>query len=227
MIYLTDTALWGDGSVWWMIVVGSIGAVLLLRVVLDARRSRGTLLQLAIAVGCYSAAALFYLRVFRIGPGEVDMMAYVGLLMTGHVLNVFALLVYARFVCREACGEMTDASRSRAKKKKSESRRRWFSSSKTNSTSTASKKKRPVESEDSSTRLEDVDADDLDALELLTDPKLSKAEVRKIRKKKRQQKTGRVKKTGRIGAPPHPAFGHLLPSGRRAHCPSSVCQSRE
>jgi len=191
MLYFTKTPLWGDGSIWWMIVLGSVISVVLLRVVLDVRRSRGTLLFLAISITCYASATLFYLRVFRIGPGEVDMMAYVASLMTAHVFLMFSLLVYARFVCREAAGEYSSI----APRKKRERTGSWFSrrsSSRDQGKASSSKPKRKKRPNDQPPEVDDdyeeVDDEDLGVVERPTDPESSKSDQRKLRKKKRQQR---------------------------------------
>ncbi len=196
MTHLTGRALWGDGSIWWIGGYGLVGSGLLMRILLDVRRNRGTVVCMLVTAGLYFCTALFYLRVLTIGPGEVDMMAYVAFLMSSHTMLTISLLSYGRYVCLEAAGQMDAVKqKSRSKKKRSEkkARRGWSDFWKRRS-QPGKDNIEPAE-DDQTTRkqvagsvvnddYEDVEDDEL---ERLTDPRLTKGEQRKLRRKQHRR----------------------------------------
>ncbi len=191
LIFLTERTLWGDGSIWWIGGGGALALVLWLRVIIDSWRSRGTLIWLWLTLVCYTSASTFYLHLVQIGPIEVDMMCYMGLLMTGHVLLVYSLLVYARYVYREAAGEVRAATEKKP-------RRRWWPwpqrrAARTQARPTAKNHRAQPETDEVAADEAETDGDefedvdDFDELDTLSTAGYSKSEERKNRKKRRQQ----------------------------------------
>ncbi len=199
MTHLTGHALWGDGSIWWIGGYGLVGGALLIRMMFDVRRSRGTVVSLLVMASLYAATALFYLRIFQVGPGEVDMMAYVALLMSAHAMLTFSLLCYSRYVCLEAAGEIGKAtSKRRASKQRSEpAERGWLRFWKRRRKPRKEAEESVDEGADGEVRnrkqlagsVRDDDYEDVedDELERLTDPRLSKSEQRKLRRKQHRR----------------------------------------
>ncbi|MEM7316454.1 MAG: hypothetical protein AAF497_25245 [Planctomycetota bacterium] len=197
MMFLTNKPIFGDGAIWWVGAAGVVACLLALRVMIDVWRSRAAVLFLLLAVASYTAAAMFYLHLWKFGPIQVDMMTNVALTMLGHVLVGYSMLVYARYVFREATGELKKKQRKKksAKAKSSRTGGRWTfglgkSKSKSKTRSKPADEEEEVEEEEAEEEeyeyeVEYEEVEDLDELERLTAPEESSG--RKSRKKQRRQ----------------------------------------
>ena len=167
---------------WWAFVGGLLGIYLVVRIVVDAWRSRVTVGCTFATVAIYWISSLFFYRVLRLDSDQSDMMAHTSLLMFGHVMLAFSLLTYARSVYREAAGEIGKKKRKKRKTKvKSEKteRRSWFSrwksdpdakpKSKTTKKTAADVQEDDEEEEVATEGYEDVE---MDELERMTDPEI-------------------------------------------------------
>ncbi len=117
---VTGTALWGDGSIWWIAIYGLVALVLGGRAMADMWPCRGGLTFLAAAVGCYATAAVIYLGLYRPNLGHHNLTLHSSSLIMGHFLVLYSFLLYARSIHRMAQGLAGK------KSKKANQRVGWF-----------------------------------------------------------------------------------------------------
>lgn len=187
MIALTGTALWGDGSVWWMISWALIGMLVGTRLVWDVSSARLAVTALLAASLSYVAAGLLSLRVLTLSSTEAQIIVQSVLGLLGHQTLLFAFLVFARHVYWEAQGEAAlDKKKARRKKTKGDIIQM------PGEADDPQAKARPRRNAKKDTDHPSANTEDElagDELEILTDPNLTKAERRKLRKQlKRQQR---------------------------------------
>ncbi len=198
MLFLTNKPIFGDGAIWWVGGAGVVAVLLALRVMIDLWRSRGAVVVLLLASASYTGAAMLYLHTWQLGANQVDMMANVALTMLGHVLVGFSMMIYARYVFREATGELKKKQQRKKKAAKARAARtggRWmFGRGSSQSSSPAKTKKTAASEEEVEEEVEEEyeyeveyeEVDDIDELERLTDPDESSSS-RKSKKKQRRQ----------------------------------------
>ena len=97
-LHLTGSLIWGDGYVWWVLLVVAAFIPLACLLALDLRRSPGATLVLLSALGCYGLAVL--LRMQIIVPGDVQAQSVLMSVATllGHLMIVMGLWIFARSV---------------------------------------------------------------------------------------------------------------------------------
>ncbi len=97
-LHLTGSLIWGDGYVWWVLLVVAAFIPLACLLALDLRRSPGATLVLLSALGCYGLAVLLRMRI--IVPGDVQAQSVVMSVATflGHLMIVMGLWIFARSV---------------------------------------------------------------------------------------------------------------------------------
>jgi len=124
---LTGTALWGDGSVWWIAVVGLMGLLVGGRALVDMWSCREGVFFLVLAAACYLTATPNQLGVSwpRVGPNALLVQSSV--LMLGHFFVLYSFLLYARNIYRVAQG-LNVSSRRREVSGEKAGRRGWFAS---------------------------------------------------------------------------------------------------
>lgn len=215
---LMGTALWGDGSVWWIAVAGLMILLIGGRALVDMWSCREGVFFLALAAACYLTATLIHLDVTWSRSRPNGLLVHSSVLMLGHFFVLYSFLLYARSIYREAQGLIASSRRCAASGGKP-GRQGWFGSRRQSSLQAAADGK--TESSAASRRSQDpstaaatdtvartsarsaakqhsrdepvptgdgnsTDADEAE-LDLLTNPDLSKTELRKLRKKLRRQ----------------------------------------
>ena len=99
----TGTAMWGDGSIWWISVYALLGLVVGGRALIDMWPCRGAFF-LVLATGCYALATTIYLGVYRPNFGAHNMTLHSSTMLLGHFFVLYSFLLYARYVHRVAQG---------------------------------------------------------------------------------------------------------------------------
>jgi hypothetical protein len=104
MITSTGTPLLGDGTLWWVIVhalvLGAIGS----RLLIDMRPSRLSIAALLAAAIAEAIAVADRLNWIALPDSMNEVMLRVGAEMLGNLLLLTAMIVYARYVVRDAQG---------------------------------------------------------------------------------------------------------------------------
>ena len=118
---LVGTPLWGDGSIWWILVWGSVGCVVGGRALIDMWPCRGGVFFLSTAAVCYATASGIFLGVYQPNLGWYVATVHSSLLTMAHFLVLFSFLLYARSIHRMAQGAV--GARKRGVKKQD----RWWS----------------------------------------------------------------------------------------------------
>jgi len=202
MARMTDHNPFGWTGSWWAMIGGVLGIYLFVRIVVDAWRSRGSVVSLSVTVVIYAAATLFFYRKWRLGSDQKDTMAHSSLLLFGHVMLAFSLLTYARYVFREAAGLIGKKTRKRKSSRSTAEKSRfasWFgrSSDKTKKRKTKpTKSKKPTKSTKKAPAEVEIGADheeddyDIDEFDQITQPEESARPLDK-RARKRLKKQAR------------------------------------
>ena len=99
----TGTAIWGDGSLWWIAGYGFMGLVVGGRSLLDMWPCRGAIV-LGLAGGCYALAATIYLGIYRPNLGPHNVTLHSSSVLLGHFFVLYSFLLYARYIHRVAQG---------------------------------------------------------------------------------------------------------------------------
>ena len=193
MIKVADTHLWRDGSVWWIGLFALVGLVTSIRLLLDMRRSLGSVFCALISVGLYAFAAVLHFGLVDLADFDTNKIAHAGSLLLGHGMLLYSLLVFARFVHLAAAGEIVVKKRTSkstadkprrglTRRRSSQENEKAGAPSQLARNSTAAKKPAAIASFDPDDD-DDVDLpDDVDEMDIMTDPNLSKAERRRLRK---------------------------------------------
>jgi hypothetical protein len=104
MIHSTNTRIWGDGTLWWIIpyvlVLGTFGS----RLVLDMRPCRLSITAFSLAAAGYLVAASMELGLFSIGDAVRTVMFKAGAAMFGHLMLLMSMVLNARYVILDAEG---------------------------------------------------------------------------------------------------------------------------
>ncbi|MGA2796147.1 MAG: hypothetical protein ABSE63_01080 [Thermoguttaceae bacterium] len=104
MIHLTNTRVWGDGSLWWIIpcvlVLGALGS----RLVLDMRPCRLSITALSLAAAGYLVAACMELGLVSIGDAVRTAIIKAGCALYGHLMLLMSMALNARYVILDAEG---------------------------------------------------------------------------------------------------------------------------
>lgn len=106
---VTGKTLYGDGSIWWMAIAGSILSILVVRIALEIRRCRASLGVLMLAIAGYLTAAAIAVGTVRwIEPG-LSAMAWSSCLLLAHLSVGLSVALYARYVFLDAHGKLPAA----------------------------------------------------------------------------------------------------------------------
>ena len=116
MMQLTDRELLAGGTGWWLLTGAAMAGILGFFLLQDVWRSRGASVSLLLSVACYVGATLFYLRVYSIGSGERDMMAWSVMLLSAHAFLLYSMMIYLRFLNLEASGKIVPTAAARQRK---------------------------------------------------------------------------------------------------------------
>ncbi|MBN2476317.1 MAG: hypothetical protein JXB62_17015 [Pirellulales bacterium] len=104
MVLVTGTAIFGDGSIWWVLpyffLLGAVGSRLLVDM-WDCRLSSASLMGVA---GCYVLAVVIQLQWVLPESGARGVMFEEGAEMAGNVLLLLAMGLHARYVVLDAEG---------------------------------------------------------------------------------------------------------------------------
>jgi hypothetical protein len=104
MIHQTNTRIWGDGTLWWIIPCVLIFGALGTRLMLDMRPCRFAIAFFSLAGAGYVVAASMELGLVSIGDAERTVMIKAGAAMSGHLMLLMSMVLYARFVILDAEG---------------------------------------------------------------------------------------------------------------------------
>lgn len=188
VVQLTERTWWHDGVLWWMLPLSGIATVAGIRALLDMRPCKSAPVALVVAAGCYVAAALGHLGILNAKHVSTSLWLPMAVLLA-HYCLFWSFCLFARYVYLEAQGQLGEKpkkrNRRRAPKAQSTDDREVIKLSQQQRSNKSSKHK-------SKTAAEEVEAErelELDELEVLTDPNLTRSERRKLRKKlKRDQR---------------------------------------
>jgi hypothetical protein len=104
MIHSTNTHIWGDGTIWWIIpyvlVLGALGS----RLVLDMRPCLLSITAFSLAAAGYLVAASMELGLVSIGDAVRTVMIKAGAAMFGHLMLLMSMVLNARYVILDAKG---------------------------------------------------------------------------------------------------------------------------
>lgn len=190
-VQLTGQTLWGDGALWWMLPGYLTGALVGIRALLDMRPARMPRLWLGLAAAAYLAAGLGHLQVIEVVTPWTPLV-----MLGGHYSLFWSLCLFARYIYLDAQGLVAEPKRRVRRTGKSAKLRGAGSPAEEVDAEHDSRPKRSDRkdpkrkpSPDESLNHESPDEDlPLDELELLTDPDLTRAERRKLRKKLKRQR---------------------------------------
>ena len=102
---LTGTPVYGDGTVWWMLVVVSLAAACTFRSISELRHSPPAMVAFGIALTGYGLAALVTLELLLLAiPVEQQMVVSSASSLCGHFGLLMALACYGRHVYLDAQG---------------------------------------------------------------------------------------------------------------------------
>lgn len=104
--HVTGKSLYGDGSIWWMVIVGGLLGTLVIRIGLEIRRCRGSLVMLGLAIAGYTTAGALTLGMLPLVDSGLLILATAGCLLTAHVLLGLTVALYARYVYLDAHGKL-------------------------------------------------------------------------------------------------------------------------
>jgi len=202
LMKLADTPLWRDGSIWWIGCFALVGLVMTIRLVLDMRRSWVGVLSLLLSVGCYAVATVLHFGLLDLADFDTNKISHAGSLLLGHWMLLYSFMVFARYVHLAATGQIEERKNtSRTKEERPKSgllRRRKTPAAKSDDATgaparrkTTTQKKSPPKAAEKPEVEEDYDEvelpDGYDEMDILTDPNLSKAERRRLRKQLKRQ----------------------------------------
>ncbi len=206
LVTLTGTKLYGDGSIWWMIVCAVVFGALAVRVLIEIWPCRASATAWISAAVCYAMAAVVSLNLILANSEALNVMARSAATMLGHLGVLFAVVFYARHVFLDAQGQLPVVS---VRKKRSR-RVQAPSPSKVNEepveesprpvkrrergtltrvdaaheTSTTPRKRTDLETAPAADEVETADSDD--SSDESESEQLSRAERRRLRKKMRR-----------------------------------------
>jgi hypothetical protein len=108
LVEVTQTRLYGDGSIWWMLVFAVIFGGAILRLTIEMRGSLMAIFALLWACTGYVAGCLLELRLLLDGWGVVAELLQSTSVMAAHLSIALAVLWYCRHIHRQAHAELSD-----------------------------------------------------------------------------------------------------------------------
>ena len=189
-LHLTGTLIWGDGYVWWVLLVVATFIPLACLLTLDLRRSPGATLVLLSAMGCYGLAALMRMQIIVSGDVQAQAVLTSVATLLGHLMIVMGVWIFARSVYLGAQEKLPLEKMEGAKKDRASAMESKWSvknrSQEKHLQETFQTRKTDLEVEaDTEGHHEDL-ADSFDT-ETTQSKRLSKAERRRLRKQQRRQ----------------------------------------
>lgn len=115
MAWLTGRRLLGDGSIWWVIAYAPILGLVGLRLLLDMREYKGSIVLLFATAAAYATAVAAQLDWVLPQGGARSVMLEEGCEMVGDLFLLFAMAAHARYVILDSRGEW-GARQAKAKK---------------------------------------------------------------------------------------------------------------
>jgi hypothetical protein len=103
---LTGTQLYGNESLWWILSAGVVGGLAAIRLIVEMRSCRLAVLALLLTVGAFATAGCVETRLLVLDEGLLLSMLQSSCLLAAHLCMVVAVASYARYVYREAQGEL-------------------------------------------------------------------------------------------------------------------------
>jgi hypothetical protein len=194
---LAQTPLYGDGSIWWLLVFSAVFGIGIVRMLIEVRGSFAAALSLLIASAAYVSGALIGLHLLLPGWGLLAELIQTSCVMVGHLHVALAVAAYSRYVHRGAQRELPRESEAdtpesseeeppaRPAPARSRSRRSGGSVRVDAAHETAAKKPRT----DLDT-ITDIDFEPVTNEDVATDDstRLSKSERRRLRKENRRKR---------------------------------------
>ena len=104
MALFTGTRIMGDGSMWWVMAYFFILAPIGIRLLLDMRESKLSLISFFCVAACYVSAVLAQLGVFLPTESHVAIMIEEGAEMLGNLFLLTTMCLYLRHVIADAEG---------------------------------------------------------------------------------------------------------------------------
>ncbi len=104
MISLTGTPLWGDGTLWWVVVYVFLWIAVGSRLIRDMVPSRLSIAALTTAATAHGLVLADWLGWIVVEPGQQEVMFRTGCEMAGNLMLLAAMLVHARYVLLDAEG---------------------------------------------------------------------------------------------------------------------------
>lgn len=187
MVAVVESPPWQNTAVWWILGYSVVGGLVALRVMIDARRCKMAVLAWFMAAACLGGSAVLYLGVWQLPAFETQLMSQTALFLSGLHLTVFGLALFGRHIMLAAgtsirTNTKTKRTASGETKKTGLIRLPGFTKRK----KTQPRKTRSAETPSTDSE-EFEDVQDEVELELLTNPDLTKAERRKLRKQMKRR----------------------------------------
>ena len=104
LIHVTAHELFGDGTIWWMLVIGGISIALVVFLLGDIRHSRMSTSALATSALLYIVSAALQLQLLPSLYEPLYSMAVTLVTLAGHLMLLMSILWYARHVFLAAAG---------------------------------------------------------------------------------------------------------------------------
>lgn len=186
-VHLTGRTFSGRPALWWVLPWSFVGFIAGLRALLDMRPCKSGPFFLVVSAGCYFASALGYFGVLnsdRIATSDWLPVTF----LTAHYCLFWSLCLFARYVYLDAQGQLAIKVKKIKRARKSKPKKTGDEHADDVIPMEQVKKRRRSETaveadDDGDEESPDQDEMSLAELELLTNPDLTRAEKRKLRKK--------------------------------------------
>ncbi len=127
LLVLAGIPHYADAALIWSAVLGVVATAVTVRLTLEMRGCRLAMLSLAAGLACYGLRQAAELNWILATPSVLRVMATAGLVLLGNICVLLALSLFARYVYRDARGEIVR--KPRAARPEKQPRRRQRSSS--------------------------------------------------------------------------------------------------
>ena len=199
MVQWTGKELAAGGAIWSEIVLGTVVALLGIRMGIEMRHCRVALVGIVAALVGYTLHSLIQHQVWAIDSLVLAEMASAACMHLGHLSIVITLAVYARYVYRDAHGELVVPEKKKRSTSVRKTKQRTKKGASEDKSEAAEETKTETKTEDESAKFrshratksnpavqkETPEADDEDTLDF---QKLSKSERRRLRKQQRRER---------------------------------------
>ncbi|MFV1966177.1 MAG: hypothetical protein ACC628_12200 [Pirellulaceae bacterium] len=187
---LTRTPLYGDGSIWWLLVFAMVFGTGMVRILVEVRGSFSAVFGILLAGAGYVSGGLVELHLLLPGGGLLSQLVQSSCVMLAHLGIALAVLAYCRHVHREAQREMSRAPDTRLNDDEESPRRsRPQSRRQTGSVRIDAAHDTPAhQSKAGAGESPDVVPEIDGEAETSDNPRLSKSERRRLRKESRRKR---------------------------------------